>query len=75
MPALRQLLTEMFSAYEQRMETMMDAKISRLDHNLTELLNDCMERIDERFNRLEQEVAKLKKGMSVINAIQSAFKQ
>ena len=75
MPALRQLLTEMFSAYEQRMETMMDAKISRLDHNLTELLNDCMERIDERFNRLEREVTKLKKGMSVINAIQSAFKQ
>ena len=75
MPALRQLLTEMFSAHEQRMEIMMDAKISQLDHNLTELINDCMERIDERFNRLEQEVAKLKKGMSVINAIQSAFKQ
>jgi predicted nuclease with TOPRIM domain len=79
MSALRELLTEMFAVHEQHMlqsmETMMDAKINQLDHNLTELINDCMERIDERFNRLEREVAKLKKGMRVINTLQAAFKQ
>jgi hypothetical protein len=89
MGALRELLTEMFAAFELRMghmmdakiaaseervEIVMDAKVSQLERNLTELINDCMERIDERFNRLERDVAILKKGMSAIRIVRIAQK-
>lgn len=91
MGALRELLTEMFAASEQRlerrmgrmmdakiaaseerMEIMMDAKVNQLERNLTELINDCMQRIDERFNRIERDVAILKKGMNAIRVVRIA---
>lgn len=59
---MTKVFTAIMEAQEKRLLATVQGMINKLEQDTAELISDLAEHLDERFNKIEKQIAKLNKG-------------